>query len=116
MKLKSAAVGAATVLLVGLGAAAPAAGAAPVQQGTADRAACPETHSHPEIRKGSTGTAVRHAQCLLQHGAGYKNVEIDGIFGRITDIAVRDAQSRCGVDVDGIVGPDTWWCLHAFNQ
>ncbi|MEO3844267.1 peptidoglycan-binding domain-containing protein [Streptomyces sp. B22F1] len=74
----------------------------------------PEARSRPEIRRGST--AVRHAQCLLRNGAGYVNVEIDGIFGRITETATKDAQSRCGAAVDGIIGPDPWRCLHAFNR
>ncbi|MFI1361269.1 peptidoglycan-binding protein [Streptomyces sp. NPDC020898] len=117
MNIKPAALSAATVLLLVLGASDPAAGAEPARYGTAAVAAdCPEAQSHPEIRRGSTGTAVRHAQCMLNKGAGYINVEIDGIFGRITEIATKDAQGRCGADVDGIIGPDTWRCLHAFNQ
>lgn len=117
MNIKPAALSAATVLLLVLGASAPATGAEPAPHGTAAVASdCPEAQSHPEIRRGSTGTAVRHAQCMLNKGAGYINVEIDGIFGRITEIATKDAQGRCGVKVDGIIGPDTWRCLHAFNQ
>ncbi|AUH39100.1 peptidoglycan-binding domain-containing protein [Streptomyces sp. CMB-StM0423] len=45
-----------------------------------------------------------------------RNVEIDGIFGRSTETATRDAQSRCGVGVDGIIGSGTWRCLHNFDQ
>lgn len=118
MNIKPAALSAATVLLLVLGASDPAAGAEPAPYGTAAAVAadCPEAQSHPEIRRGSTGTAVKHAQCMLNKGAGYINVEIDGIFGRITEIATKDAQGRCGIDVDGIIGPDTWRCLHAFNQ
>ena len=32
----------------------------------------------------------------------------DGIFGSITETAVRNFQSRSGIGVDGIVGPVTW--------
>jgi peptidoglycan hydrolase-like protein with peptidoglycan-binding domain len=34
---------------------------------------------------------------------------IDGIFGPMTDAAVRALQSWAGVSVDGIVGDDTWF-------
>jgi peptidoglycan hydrolase-like protein with peptidoglycan-binding domain len=116
MNIRPAALSAAAVLLLTLGASAPAAGAASAPHGATGAAAgCPEPRSHPQILRGSTGTAVRHAQCMLRNGAGYINVEIDGIFGRITEIATEDAQSRCGADVDGIIGPDTWRCLHAFD-
>ncbi|MGW4234263.1 peptidoglycan-binding domain-containing protein [Streptomyces sp. NPDC004980] len=118
MNVKPAALSAVVVLLLGLGASAPAAGAATVPHGTTVVATdCPETlDNHPEIRRGSTGTAVRHAQCMLRKGAGYLGVEIDGIFGPVTEYSTKEAQSRCGVAKDGIIGPDTWRCLHAFNE
>ena len=34
---------------------------------------------------------------------------IDGIFGPITDAAVRALQGWAGISVDGIVGDDTWF-------
>jgi N-acetylmuramoyl-L-alanine amidase len=36
------------------------------------------------------------------------DVESDGIFGPVTEHAVRDYQRRHGLSVDGIVGPETW--------
>ncbi|MFC5897716.1 peptidoglycan-binding domain-containing protein [Streptomyces zhihengii] len=114
MRITHTALAALAVLLLSAGAAAPAGAAGAAPERAAVTAACGELRSHPEIRRGDTGTAVRHAQCLLRHGAGYVNVEIDGIFGRITEIATEDAQSRCGAGVDGIIGPRTWECLHAF--
>jgi hypothetical protein len=58
------------------------------------------------VRSGSTGDAVRAVQRQL-NARGYGLV-VDGIFGSATDRAVRDFQSRNGLTVDGIVGPNTW--------
>lgn len=53
---------------------------------------------------------IRTVQYLLrQHGHG--EVAVDGIFGPITDAAVRSFQSARGLLVDGIVGDQTWPAL-----
>lgn len=53
---------------------------------------------------------IRTVQYLLrQHGHG--EVAVDGIFGPITDAAVRSFQSARGLVVDGIVGDKTWPAL-----
>ncbi|WP_255398296.1 peptidoglycan-binding domain-containing protein [Salirhabdus sp. Marseille-P4669] len=39
------------------------------------------------------------------------NVTVDGIFGPITESAVKNYQRRHGLTVDGIVGPLTWEVL-----
>ncbi|MFN2518394.1 MAG: peptidoglycan-binding protein, partial [Jatrophihabitantaceae bacterium] len=58
------------------------------------------------VRRGSVGDAVRAAQSQLNaHGF---SLSVDGAFGLATDSAARSFQSRVGLSVDGIVGPDTW--------
>jgi len=42
---------------------------------------------------------------------GYYNGPISGVFGQQTYNAVRSFQSRNGLRVDGIVGPETWGAL-----
>lgn len=56
------------------------------------------------IKKGSRGNDVIALQKKL-------NLIADGIFGSITDEAVRDFQRSHNLAVDGIVGPKTWAAL-----
>ena len=58
------------------------------------------------LRIGSQGDLVAHVQTKL-------GVASDGIFGPQTDAAVRKYQLSSGLDVDGIVGPNTWSSLFA---
>ncbi|MEX1141540.1 MAG: peptidoglycan DD-metalloendopeptidase family protein [Thermoleophilaceae bacterium] len=60
-------------------------------------------------RLGSRGTAVAEIQREL-------DIPVDGVFGPVTDGAVRDFQARAGLLVDGIVGPVTWTSLFGFEQ
>ena len=53
------------------------------------------------LKKGDRGLAVKVVQRLLR-------CYPDGLFGPMTDEAVRDFQKRRGLQVDGIVGPKTW--------
>jgi len=58
------------------------------------------------------------ARPLLQKGSEYRNevsylqsllgIRADGIFGPITEGAVRKFQKEAGIQADGIVGPKTW--------
>lgn len=95
---------------------APAVAAAPAPAAPAATAGalgpCNYSGSHPTIRQGSQGAPVAHAQCLLRNVWGYGGVDVDGIFGPRTRSAVIDMQRRCGIAQDGIVGPNTWNCLH----
>lgn len=53
------------------------------------------------IKQGSRGEDVKTLQNKL-------NLIADGIFGPLTDEAVREFQKTNGLTVDGIVGPKTW--------
>jgi murein L,D-transpeptidase YcbB/YkuD len=57
------------------------------------------------LRKGSTGDAVRDLQRSLS-ALGYP-LEVDGIFGGDTDVAVRAFQRDHRLAVDGVAGPRT---------
>lgn len=66
----------------------------------------------PVLSQGSTGTFVRRLQRALA-SVGIDPGPIDGIFGTLTDAAVRRFQGAQGLQVDGIVGPRTWAALPA---
>lgn len=56
------------------------------------------------LKIGSKGIEVKNLQTKL-------NLIADGIFGRLTEEAVRDFQRSKGLTADGIVGPKTWAAL-----
>jgi cell wall-associated NlpC family hydrolase len=58
------------------------------------------------LRRGSTGDAVKQLQENLIF-LGYLNGTADGIFGSMTDAAVKLYQQRNGLYVDGVAGPAT---------
>ncbi|MTJ07968.1 peptidoglycan-binding protein [Anabaena sp. UHCC 0253] len=60
----------------------------------------------PLIAFGSSGTSVRVLQKLLVSN-GY-GITIDGVFGPITETAVKAFQNRRRLSTDGIVGQKTW--------
>ena len=53
------------------------------------------------LKKGSRGIDVKYIQQQL-------GIKVDGIFGPVTDRAVRDFQRKNRLKVDGIVGPVTY--------
>lgn len=61
---------------------------------------------YPTIRRGSKGEIVTQCQDLLSKD-GY-DLEVDGIFGPITEKRVKEFQKKHKLVVDGIVGPKTW--------
>ncbi|MGI9533664.1 MAG: peptidoglycan-binding protein [Thermodesulfobacteriota bacterium] len=58
------------------------------------------------LHRGSKGEDVRKIQKKLDR-AGFSPGEIDGVFGRATELAVINFQRSEGLLVDGIVGPET---------
>ena len=61
-------------------------------------------------RRGDSGLIVIEIQGLLA-GAGFSPGSIDGIFGSLTESAVRSFQSSEGLGVDGLVDQDTFDAL-----
>ena len=62
-----------------------------------------------QLSYGSQGSSVTELQKLLNNH-GYSLAE-DGIFGDQTKSAVQDFQKNKGLEVDGIVGVNTWGTL-----
>lgn len=71
----------------------------------------PPDGAKPVIGKGDTGPYVVELQGDLNTELAGCHLVVDGDFGSLTDSAVRDYQASRGLDVDGIVGPDTWSAL-----
>lgn len=65
----------------------------------------------PKLKKGSKDGSVIAMQQLLRE-RGYV-LEVDGVFGKETDSVVREFQRDRGLEIDGIVGPNTWAALLA---
>lgn len=68
-----------------------------------------ELRPWPLVQQGDRGQAVRDVQHLLRE-RGYQ-LAVDGIFGPLTDGAVRALQKERSLAVDGIVSPNTWVAL-----
>ncbi len=67
------------------------------------------------LKRGSKLSSVKYAQLKLLSKL-YPVGEIDGVYGVITQEAVRQFQSENGLQVDGIIGPNTWQKLSLINQ
>lgn len=64
------------------------------------------------VAKGDYGIAVQVVQYYIS-AIGYFNdavpvIDIDGVFGNVTENAVKQFQSQYGLEADGVVGADTW--------
>lgn len=57
---------------------------------------------------------IKRLQRLL-NAKGYQ-LEVDGVFGMETDVAVRDFQGRNGLVIDGVVGFQTWSALNDLHK
>lgn len=68
------------------------------------------TGEFPILRRGARGEAVRGLQSRLR-AIGVYSGEIDGVFGPGTEEAVKAAQSKFGLEADGIVGGATWGAI-----
>lgn len=64
----------------------------------------------PTLRRGDRNDEVAYLQGLL-NDSGFESGTPDGIFGRNTEIGVKDFQKSAGLKVDGIVGKNTWAAL-----
>lgn len=68
----------------------------------------------PLLKSGSEGREVSALQEALNKFSilcNFSPLFSDGIFGKLTDAAVRAFQKKKGLAVDGIVGPDTYKAL-----
>ena len=61
----------------------------------------------PILALGDTGSDVQWAQYLLVLKTLNYDL-VDGVFGPLTARAVRGTQAMAHVDVDGVVGLQTW--------
>jgi hypothetical protein len=76
----------------------------------------PPSRQRPVLRRGSRGPAVQELQTRLnvwrkrwsRFGLGLQPLVVDGIFGPLTQGAVRAYQRAQGLVADGVVGPHTW--------
>lgn len=62
---------------------------------------------YPTLRRGDKGDYVLCWQKYLNLSGFYCGLE-DGIFGKNTEIAVKEYQRSRGLVPDGIIGPKTW--------
>ena len=72
--------------------------------------------TYPTLRRGSTGDAVRAVQQIMNYYSQCRSLPVaklavHGIYGPLTEEAVRAFQQQRGLSVDGIVGPTMWQLL-----
>ncbi|MCW5250331.1 MULTISPECIES: peptidoglycan-binding domain-containing protein [unclassified Streptomyces] len=109
MRRRTAAATLAATLALGLaGVVAPQGAAAAVPGG------CSHTPSsnRPVLRSGSTGAAVKQAQCLTNVWGGVPKLTVDGVFGANTLKKIKWIQGCHGLTKDGVIGAKTWNALY----
>lgn len=62
---------------------------------------------YPTLKKGSKNDYVFHWQKYLNISGFFCGLE-DGIFGKNTELAVKQYQLSKGLEADGVIGPKTW--------
>lgn len=73
--------------------------------------------ARPTLRQGSPHAEdIEFLQERLNSDGATPALEVDGIFGPLTDAATREFQRRHGLIVDGVVGPQTWGALNALER
>ena len=70
--------------------------------------------NYPVVKRGCKGAEVKTVQALL-NGWGY-SLDVDGSFGKKTEDAVKDFQTKQGLKADGIVGDQTWAALTSAEE
>lgn len=71
--------------------------------------------SLPILQVGSKGVYVKIAQVLINY-YGKTNLVIDGDYGPATKAAVAQYQTANGLEIDGVVGKETWTHLLVLNK
>lgn len=66
------------------------------------------TKTYPVLRRGSKGAYVKEMQTLLNYSSCGANLTVDGIFGRLSELALINFQGMRGLKKDGICGAKTW--------
>ena len=71
-----------------------------------------EQSTQQTLKRGSEGPEVEELQhTLVEHD--FKPGEIDGVFGVLTESALKMFQTAANVAPDGIVGRETWQALRS---
>ena len=66
------------------------------------------TTTRPTLSLDSTGEDVKYLQKVLNADVAANSLVVDGVFGQKTKEAVMAFQKDKDLDVDGIVGANTW--------
>jgi peptidoglycan hydrolase-like protein with peptidoglycan-binding domain len=69
--------------------------------------------THPVLRRGSNGDTVRELQSKLNALGATPPLVVDGIFGPLTEGAVKAFQRDHSLGDDGVAGVQTWKALDA---
>jgi peptidoglycan hydrolase-like protein with peptidoglycan-binding domain len=69
--------------------------------------------AHPLLRRGATGDAVRELQSKLNGFGATPPLVVDGIFGPLTEGALKGFQRDHALGDDGVAGEQSWKALDA---